>query len=167
MRHLISHRPALAGILFMLLGMFMFSANDVVGKWLVATFSVGQVLLVRSLGALLVIAILARGQPLQVILHPPQPGRQFIRVTLSTLEVALFYWAVSYLSLAETVTFYLAGPIYVALLARPILGEVITWPRWIAIAFGFCGVVIALNRAVAFWAGPPSSRWPVLLPLQA
>jgi hypothetical protein len=31
---------------------------------------------------------------------------QALRVALSTLEVAFFYWAVTYLPLAETVTFY-------------------------------------------------------------
>ncbi|EMG52792.1 putative transmembrane transporter, partial [Ochrobactrum sp. CDB2] len=34
----------LAGILLMLLGDFMFALNDAMGKWLVASFSVGQVL---------------------------------------------------------------------------------------------------------------------------
>jgi drug/metabolite transporter (DMT)-like permease len=59
--------------------------------------------------------------------------------------------------LAETVTFYLAGPIYVALLARPILGEVITPVRWAAIAVGFVGVVIALNP------GGAAIGWPALI----
>jgi drug/metabolite transporter (DMT)-like permease len=56
MRSLMTSRPVLAGILFMLLGMFMFSVNDVVGKWLVATYTVGQVLLIRSAAAMIVLA---------------------------------------------------------------------------------------------------------------
>ncbi len=47
----------------------------------------------------------------------PRPGLQIVRVVLSTLEVAMFFWAVSYLPLADTVTFYLAGPIYVTALS--------------------------------------------------
>ena len=46
-----------------------------------------------------------------------------MRVVLSTLEVAMFFWAVSYLPLADTVTFYLAGPIYVTALSVVLLGE--------------------------------------------
>ena len=157
MKHLMTHRPALAGILFMLLGMFMFSANDVVGKWLVSTYTVGQVLLVRSIGALVVLAFFLNGPLARDLFRPPQPGLQFIRVTLSTVEVALFYWAVSYLTLAETVTFYLAGPIYVALLARSFLGEVIPWPRWVVIGIGFVGVVIALNPGSGVFG------WPALI----
>ncbi|RVM79618.1 EamA/RhaT family transporter, partial [Sinorhizobium meliloti] len=37
---------ARAGVVVMLLGMLMFSVNDVMGKWLVATYSVGQVVLI-------------------------------------------------------------------------------------------------------------------------
>jgi hypothetical protein len=37
------------GIALMLVGIFLFVANDVLGKWLVATYGVGQILLVRSL----------------------------------------------------------------------------------------------------------------------
>ena len=44
------------GVLLMLLGMVMFSLNDVLGKWLVATYSVGQLMLIRSLAALVVLS---------------------------------------------------------------------------------------------------------------
>ncbi|RVI34318.1 EamA/RhaT family transporter, partial [Sinorhizobium meliloti] len=47
---------ARAGVVVMLLGMLMFSVNDVMGKWLVATYSVGQVVLIRSIAAALLLA---------------------------------------------------------------------------------------------------------------
>ena len=53
-----SRNATLAGILMMLLGILLFSLNDVMGKWLVATYTVGQVLLLRSAAALLVNDIL-------------------------------------------------------------------------------------------------------------
>ena len=43
--------PGRSGILIALAGMLMFSLNDTMGKWLVATYPVGQVLLVRSVAA--------------------------------------------------------------------------------------------------------------------
>ena len=39
---------ALAGIGLMSLGVFLFSFNDAVGKWLVTTYSVSQLMLIRS-----------------------------------------------------------------------------------------------------------------------
>ena len=37
-----SASPLTMGILLMLLGMFLYVSNDVLGKWLVATYTVGQ-----------------------------------------------------------------------------------------------------------------------------
>ena len=45
-------RAALAGIALMIAGIFLFAVNDALGKWLVATYTVGQVLLIRSLAAM-------------------------------------------------------------------------------------------------------------------
>ena len=48
-----------AGILLMLAGDFLFALNDAMGKWLVASFSVGQVVLIRSVGAFFVLSAYA------------------------------------------------------------------------------------------------------------
>jgi drug/metabolite transporter (DMT)-like permease len=139
---------ALVGIGLMLLGVFMFAMNDVMGKWFVATYSVGQVLLLRSIGALVILLPLMQRQKVPFAI-PPKPGLHAVRVTLSTLEVACFYWAVTYLPLADVMTYYLAGPIYVAALAAFWLGEKIDTPRIIAIGLGFVGVLIALRPSTA------------------
>jgi drug/metabolite transporter (DMT)-like permease len=139
---------ALLGIGLMLLGMFMFSVNDVMGKWLVATYSVGQVLLLRSIAALAVLLPIMRRQKVRLAL-PPRPGLHALRIAFSTLEVAAFYWAVTYLALADVMTYYLAGPIYVAAFAVFWLGEKLDRPRILAIAVGFLGVVVALRPSAA------------------
>jgi len=61
----------------------------------------------------------------------------------------MFFWAVSYLPLADTVTFYLAGPIYVTALSVVFLGEHVGWRRWAAVVTGFCGVLLALRPSAA------------------
>ncbi|MBF9233525.1 DMT family transporter [Microvirga alba] len=140
---------ALAGIGFMVLGVFLFSVNDVMGKWLVATYSVGQLLLLRSIAALAVLFPLMRKQNVPLLAIPPQPGMHLLRVIFSTLEVACFYWAVTYLSLADVMTYYLAGPIYVAALGVFWLGEKLDWPRVATIGVGFIGVLITLRPSAA------------------
>ena len=140
--------PALLGIGFMCLGMMMFSLNDAMGKWLLGSYGVGQLLLIRSFAALAVLAP-AMWREGRALFFPPKPWLQLFRVALSTLEVGFFYWAVSYLPLAETTTFWLAVPIYVALLAVPLLGEHVSWRRWCAIAVGLTGVVVVLRPSGA------------------
>jgi drug/metabolite transporter (DMT)-like permease len=139
----------LAGIGLMLAGIVLFSFNDALGKWLLVTYSVGELLLIRSAAALLLLAPFLYRAGLAAFLRAPQRGLQLARVVLSTLEVAMFFWAVSYLPLADTVTFYLAAPIYVTALSAPMLGERVGWRRWSAVLVGFAGVLLALRPSAA------------------
>jgi drug/metabolite transporter (DMT)-like permease len=133
------------GIAMMLLGDFLFAANDVMGKWLVATYSVGQVLLIRSLAALIVLVPLVWRAGWRTILRLEQPKIQILRVVLATCELVCFYAAVVYLPIADVMTVYLASPIYVAALSPWLLGETVSRRQWIAIAVGFVGVIVVLQ----------------------
>lgn len=147
----------LAGIGLMLVAMFAFSLNDVMGKWLVATYGVAQLLLIRSLAGLLMLAPAIQRVGLKTIITPDRIGLHILRAICSTAEVALFYWAVVYLPLADTVAFYLASPIFVTILAVIFLKEQVGWRRWSAIFVGFIGVVIAVRPTGA------GMGWPALI----
>jgi drug/metabolite transporter (DMT)-like permease len=134
----------LAGIGLMLVGIFFFALNDALGKWLIATYSVGQLLLIRSVAALAILAPFI-GRDLRAFKDAPRPGLQALRAAFATLEVACFYWALAYMPLADVMTFYLAGPIYVTAMSPVLLGEHVGWRRWAAVIAGFVGVMIALN----------------------
>jgi drug/metabolite transporter (DMT)-like permease len=136
---------ALAGIALMLAGVFMFSANDAMGKWLVATYAVGQVLVIRSAASLVMLAPLVAREGLAGVLRPGQPWLQAARVAAATAEIGLFYWMLAYLPLAEAMTFLLASPIFVVALSPLVLGERVGARRWLLVGLGFAGVVIALK----------------------
>lgn len=135
----------LAGVLIMLMGNLMFALNDAMGKWLVMSYSVGQVLFVRSIGAFILLAPMIARQGIGPLTRLERPWLQALRVLLATADTAFFYAAVAYLPLADVMTFYMAGPIYIAALSHIFLGEKVGWRRWLAIIVGFCGVVIALK----------------------
>ena len=138
----------------MLLGILMFALNDTLGKWLVATYSVGQVLLIRSVAALLVLAPFLWRMGMRSLVTVERPGMQMLRVVLSSLEVYAFYFAVMSLPLADVMTYWLAAPIYVAALSPFLLGEKVGWRRWTAIFVGFIGVIIALEPSAATLTAP-------------
>ena len=142
-------RVALAGIGLMLLGYFMFSLNDAMGKWLVTGYSVAQVMVVRSIGAFLLIAPALSRLPTGALWRAERPGLQAMRALMAMLDTMLFYCATVYLPLADVMTFYMAGPIYMAALSHMFLGERLSGRQWIAIALGFVGVVIALRPSSA------------------
>lgn len=147
------------GIACMLLGNFLFALNDVVGKILLGTFAVSQVLAIRALGSFLVLGPMLYAKsgaraPLD------RPWLQLLRVVLATADSGMFYAAVTHLPLADVMTFYMAGPIYVAAMSYFIPGERIDWRRWAAILVGFVGVVIALGPSFAAFS--PAAAYAVV-----
>jgi drug/metabolite transporter (DMT)-like permease len=148
----------LYGIGLMLLGVFMFSFGDALGKYLVSTHAVGQLLWLRACAALFVLSPLIWRNRKQFV-QMERPQLQLVRVILSTLEVAAFFLATVYLPLADVTTYYLACPIFVTALSAIVLGEQVGWRRWIAILVGFCGVLIALRPSAQ------TISWPAMIAL--
>ncbi|MFC7473173.1 DMT family transporter [Dankookia sp. GCM10030260] len=134
-----------AGIALMLASVLLFSLNDVLGKWLVASYVVGQVLMLRSLASLAVLAPLAW----RVLRRPgyrvERPGLQALRVALGAAEAACFYWVVGHMPLADAMTYWMAAPLMVTALAALLLGERVGARRWGLVLLGFAGVVVALG----------------------
>ncbi len=141
--------PTGLGVAVMLLGMLLFALNDAMGKWLVSTYSLGQVVLVRSVAAIIVLTPILWRAGLSNVVRVERPGLQAARVFFSTSELFCFYFAVKALPLADVMTYWLAAPIYVAALSPFLLGEKVGWRRWTAIAIGFVGVLIALKPSSA------------------
>jgi drug/metabolite transporter (DMT)-like permease len=156
--HADARSARLAGIGLMLLGVFMFSFGDALGKYLVSSYAVGQLLWLRACAALIALSPLiwrSRAQFFQL----ERPKLQAIRILLSTLEVAAFFLATVYLPLADVTTYYLACPIFVTALSGLVLRERVGWRRWSAILVGFAGVLIALRPSAQ------TVSWPAMIAL--
>lgn len=151
-------RP-LAGVMWMLTGVGLFSINDAIGKWLVLRYPLGELLLIRSAAALVVMMPVIRASGVRAFVTAPRPALQVVRIVLSALEIAMFFWAASYLPLADVSTFYLATPIYVTLLSVVFLAERAPARRAVAVAVGFAGVLVALRPS------PASFTFPALIAL--
>jgi S-adenosylmethionine uptake transporter len=136
------------GIALYLTGVFFFAANDALGKWLVADYSVAEILLVRSIGAvamLLPVAYFARtGFSLK-----SRWRLHLIRILLQTGDSYCFYFASRHLPLADVMTFYMGGPIILTAVSGLFLGEKVGVYRLGAVLVGFVGVVIALQPSGA------------------
>jgi drug/metabolite transporter (DMT)-like permease len=148
----------LAGIALMLVSVCMFAFGDTLGKYIVATYSVGQLMLLRACAALALLAPLIWRQGGE-FRRMERPWLQLLRVLLSTFEIAAFFLATVYLPLADVVTYYLATPIFVTALSAIFLREQVGWRRWSAILIGFCGVLIALRPSAQ------SISWPAMIAL--
>jgi drug/metabolite transporter (DMT)-like permease len=141
-----STRPtARAGIAMMLGAVLLFSLNDVLAKWLVAGYAVGQIMVLRSLGSLALLAPFAWRRMRHTGWRLPHRGLQGARVFFGTAEAACFYWAIAFMPLADAVTFWMAAPIYVTALSALLLGERVGMRRALLVLVGFAGVAVALG----------------------
>jgi drug/metabolite transporter (DMT)-like permease len=138
-----------AGILFMLASITLYSCLDALAKWTVALYAASQFLLIRSTTAIAVLLPFVARNNFAALKNVPRPGLQAARVALSITEVMLFFTAIYYLPLADTITCYLSAPIIVVALSAIFLGEQVGWRRWSAVLVGFIGVVIAMRPSTS------------------
>jgi S-adenosylmethionine uptake transporter len=132
------------GIVLYLVGVFLFALNDAMGKWLVADYGVGQLMMLRAIGAAMVLAPMILALRVSLV-DATQPRLQILRVLFMAADTFSFFTATRYMPLADVMTFYMASPLIVTALSAPLLGEKVERFRWIAVAAGFVGVVVALR----------------------
>ena len=143
------------GIVLYLAGVGLFALNDALGKWLVADYSVGQLMLLRSIGAGVVLAPMILSLRVKVI-DTRRPWLQALRVLCAAVDTFAFYYATRTMPLADVMTFYMATPLITTALSALLLGEKVERFRWIAVLIGFVGVLIALRPSPQMfsWGAP-------------
>lgn len=134
-----------AGIALMLIGILLFSLNDVWAKYLVASYSVPQLIFLRSIGALAMLAPFILRNGLRATFRLDQPGLHAVRMVLIIIDLFAFVWAVKFLPVADVLALYLAAPLIITALSGPLLGEKVGWRRWSAVGVGFIGVLLILQ----------------------
>lgn len=133
------------GIFFIMASITLYSCLDVLAKWTVTIYAAAQFLLIRSTTSIAVLLPFVARNNFAALKNVPRPGLQAVRLVLAITEILLFFTAIYYLPLADTITCYLSAPIIVVALSALFLGEKVGWRRWLAVLAGFAGVVIAMK----------------------
>ena len=136
-------------ILLMCGAMLCFTGLDTSSKWLGRSLPVAEIVWSRYLGAGLIALAVARPWSRSGAPRSNRPGLQAVRSLLLLGSTAAVVAALRKLQLAESSTISFLTPIFVALLAGPLLGERAGRERLIAIAIGFLGVLIATRPGTA------------------
>lgn len=132
----------------MAVAMAAFTINDSITKAVSSEINFGQVMLVRGLFAIVLVATFAVHQramrPLRTLMMKPVALRVFGEMggTIS------FMAAITHLPLANTSAIFQALPLAITLGAALIFAEPVGWRRWLAIAGGFIGVLIIVRPGV-------------------
>jgi drug/metabolite transporter (DMT)-like permease len=128
----------LAGVAYWLL-----AGQDATVKFLTASLPVWQILFFRSLVVTAALVLSGRGVLLRRVVGTPNKLALVVRGVVALAAWLCYFTAARTLPLAQLVTLYFAAPVFVTLLARPLLGEQVPPSRWVAVALGFAGTVAA------------------------
>jgi len=140
-----SEDSALKGIVFLVAGISVFSFQDVAIKWLSGDYTVHEIMFVRSVVAMPAILLIAWVTAGVRAVLPARPWVHVWRSCATFLAYTCYYLGLAALPLAEAVTLYYSAPLFITLLAIPMLAEPVGWRRGAAILIGFGGVVFMLR----------------------
>lgn len=133
----------------MAVSMAVFTMNDTITKAVSSEMNFGQMMLVRGVVAIGLIAALAWHQgalrPLRTLMMKPVA----LRVIGEVGGTISFLAAIVHLPLANTAAIFQALPLAVTLGAALIFSEPVGWRRWSAIAVGFLGVLVIVRPGLA------------------
>jgi drug/metabolite transporter (DMT)-like permease len=135
----------LAGALTLCSAVAIATSLDAVTKWLSAAYPVHQLLLIRSLVALPLLAAVVAYENILGSLWPKRVRLVILRGLLIASANLAFSLSAAAIPIADTVAIYFTMPFFVAALAAPLLGESVRWYRWLAIIAGFAGVVLMIR----------------------
>lgn len=141
-------RTRLVAIGLICCAVLFFALLDTSAKWLSGSMHPIQTVFARYAGSMILVLMLLNPWSHPGVLRTRRPWLQGVRSLLLLGATALNFIALKYLQLAETVSIMFAGPLLVALVAGPLLGE---WPgprRLAAIGVGFLGVLVITRPGV-------------------
>src|SRR5260370_7186421 len=118
---------------------------DALVKWLGDSYGPFQMMLFRSTIALVPLYFLFRNAGGIRLVRSSRPLLQAMRIATGFGSLLGFFYVFPRMPLVDAYAISYAAPLFMVGLAAPILGEVVGWRRWSAVAVGFVGVLIMLE----------------------
>ena len=156
--------PQTRAITFILVGMSCISVNDTLIKFLSDGYPLHQMVFVRSVIAVAASSVLLKMEGGLRLLRTDRPALHAVRALLVVIANMTFFASIAVMPLAAATALFFVAPLFITLLAVPVLGEHIGPPRIAAIVVGLIGVGVMMAPGTD-WRGIP--WWNLLLPVFA
>ena len=140
-----SYDRPLKSIFYLIAGVFVFSLQDVIIKWISSKYPVNEIVMIRSCFAIIPILFIAYLEGGVHLLRTKHYWGHIIRSFFMFGAYICFYLSLAALPLAETVIYFFSAPIFITILSATFLSEKVEIRSWIAVLVGFFGVVIMLR----------------------
>ena len=142
---LLMQNQSARGILYLCLGVFIFSLQDAIIKQVSAGYALTEVVFLRScVGLPILLVLVQREVGLRALLSSHLLALA-LRALIMFGAYTAYYMAFPALPLADAVALYFTVPLFVTAMAGPVLGEHIGWKVWAAVVLGFAGVLVMLQ----------------------
>ena len=134
------------GLWLMVLTTVIFSSQDGITKHLAGEYPVAMVVMLRFwfFGLAAVVIASRRAGGIRAAVATRHPWLQAFRGVVVAVQICLSGYAFAQLGLIQTHAVMVCGPLMIAALSGPVLGEHVGWRRWLAIGVGGIGVLIIL-----------------------
>ncbi|CCV11301.1 DMT family transporter [Mesorhizobium sp. STM 4661] len=142
------------GMASLCLGVLVFSLQDPLVKAVSSTYPVTEVMAIRSIVALPILIFLVHADVgLRAILSR-RFGMLTTRAFIQFSSYTVYYLAIAALPLADAVALYFMAPLFIMALARPYLGEHVSWRTLATVLVGLLGVLVMLRPGAGLfdWA---------------
>ena len=137
--------------LLSLLGYSIYVIMDAIGKKLIGTYHVSQIIFINSIFALLPIAIYVTYKKEWAEVKKYNLKIQIARSSCALIAMMIFFISSNYLPLITLYSIVFVFPLALTIGANLFLGEAVGWRRYTAIIIGFIGVLISINPfSIAF-----------------
>jgi drug/metabolite transporter (DMT)-like permease len=143
------HRPVL-GVALKLSSVVLLSCLAATVKYLGDAVPTGQVIFARGVISVLVLSVIAWRTAGLRILRTANLRSHAVRSLSGTASMFCWFTALTLIPLADFTAISFTAPMFVTVLAIPLLGERIHAYRWGALAIGFVGVVITIGPHLTF-----------------
>ncbi len=140
------HNRALVGVLFMLGGLALYALSDAFIKQLMGTYSVRQTTFLRAFTRLipLLFAVFMQGGVKQIF-STHYPMRHAARLAVNLAYTYAFMFAYSQATLTTVYTLGYTSSLFMIILSALMLKEKVSIGKWIAVAIGMVGVIVAMQ----------------------
>ena len=139
------------GIIFAILAYFSFSLLDAIQKTAVINHSIFQILFLKYIFILFLSFVESYRKKNINFYKTSNSQLQITRSILSVIESGLFVLSFRYLSLADAHSIASLTPVIVVSISAIILREKVNLKTWIAIFFGFLGVLIIMRPGLSIF----------------
>jgi len=137
--------PNAKGAIYALLGFALFSAHDVIVKYLGGNYSTFQILFFSVLFSFPMVLTMHLRERSSQDLIPKHPWWSTLRVLATVITGISAFYAFSVLPMAQVYAFLFCMPLVITVLSIPILGEKVGIHRGGAVIVGLIGVMIVLR----------------------